>query len=608
MKNTIELKAINELLQMNFFIPNYQRGYRWGKQEVTDLLDDIYQYATSVEYRDNKVSKFYCLQPIVVKPLNNDEQCSDFEIIDGQQRLTTLYIILTYLQQTRKILFPKDAEKLYWIKFETRTNSELYLKDSKFTEQIDDSNVDFYHISKAYQHTKEWFNAKDDANAKITTALLKSDYNVSVIWYKVECAVNSIELFTRLNQGKIPLTDSELIKALLLQSDRYPINEQKIVKQRLFEIASEWDEIEVAMSDKKMWLFLSGVDYKPTSKIEYIFNILAEKWNKNRKYIQFTSQKPKHYEYLVFDRYLESKRTNEFNVEHINDIWKEVKDIFCCFQYWFNDHELFHYIGYLSSCTNVKVEKLLELSQTKGKKEFVQELKNMVGTAVQITEKNDTNSIKSLQELTYGQDNERIIKILLLFNVDALIKYRKENAKFPFHLYKEDKIRSIEHIHPQNPESIDANEDRAKVWLENHKISLPRLQHRDKKDIIESIIKEIDLLIENYDKDRFKALFELVIELYSEVSEIKEKEKHTLYNLALVDKDTNSSLNNSFFDIKRDILKTNANSRYIPICTQRVFSKYYSESPTEMIFWSENDRESYFNAINQTYKSYIDPK
>ena len=92
------------------------------------------------------------------------------------------------------------------------------------------------------------------------------------------------------------------------------------------------------------------------------------------------------------------------------------------------------------------------------------------------------------------------------------------------------------------------------------------------------------------------------------MSEIKEKEKHTLYNLALVDKDTNSSLNNSFFDIKRDILKTNANSRYIPICTQRVFSKYYSESPTEMIFWSENDRESYFNAINQTYKSYIDPK
>jgi uncharacterized protein with ParB-like and HNH nuclease domain len=41
MNNTLELKTINELRKMNFFIPSYQRGYRWSEKEVTELLNDI---------------------------------------------------------------------------------------------------------------------------------------------------------------------------------------------------------------------------------------------------------------------------------------------------------------------------------------------------------------------------------------------------------------------------------------------------------------------------------------------------------------------------------------------------------------------------------------
>ncbi|MDR2510308.1 MAG: DUF262 domain-containing protein, partial [Spirochaetaceae bacterium] len=65
MKNKIELKSIGELLGMNFFIPSYQRGYRWDKQQVEDLLNDIYAFAS----KDNEAKEFYCLQPIVVKKL-----------------------------------------------------------------------------------------------------------------------------------------------------------------------------------------------------------------------------------------------------------------------------------------------------------------------------------------------------------------------------------------------------------------------------------------------------------------------------------------------------------------------------------------------------------
>ena len=103
------------------------------------------------------------------------------------------------------------------------------------------------------------------------------------------------------------------------------------------------------------------------------------------------------------------------------------------------------------------------------------------------------------------------------------------------------------------------------------------------------------------EKESFKNIFSEIIELYTELSEFKESELHTLYNLALVDKDTNSQLNNSFFDIKGVLLKENKLGRYIPVCTQRAFSKFYSNRPNDMIFWNDDDRKAYFNAIEKVY-------
>lgn len=67
----------------SFYIPSYQRGYRWSETEVVRLLDDIYQNG----------KKNYCLQPVVVR--KKEDQ---YELIDGQQRLTTLYLIYKYIR------------------------------------------------------------------------------------------------------------------------------------------------------------------------------------------------------------------------------------------------------------------------------------------------------------------------------------------------------------------------------------------------------------------------------------------------------------------------------------------------------------------------------
>ena len=218
-KENPRIRPVGDLLQESFFVPRYQRGYRWGKQEITELLDDILQYYNASQNRENKVSKFYCLQPVVVKQKewfnNSSEKTKGWELIDGQQRLTTIILILNYLEDVRKLI--NNKTDIYSIDFETRENCKPFFQNKIYKETVDETNVDFYHISKAYEHIKNWFE-KNNHKVEILNTVLKSDYNVSIIWYEAvdnnqDNDDSSIELFTRLNDGKIPLTDAELIKA-----------------------------------------------------------------------------------------------------------------------------------------------------------------------------------------------------------------------------------------------------------------------------------------------------------------------------------------------------------------------------------------------------------
>jgi len=105
-----------------FYVPSYQRGYRWGKEEVTRLLEDIYTNG----------NKTYCLQPVVVR-----KDGDRYELIDGQQRLTTLFILLQYIKREYK---PKISLK-YELIYETRESSAKYLND--INETLANSNIDF---------------------------------------------------------------------------------------------------------------------------------------------------------------------------------------------------------------------------------------------------------------------------------------------------------------------------------------------------------------------------------------------------------------------------------------------------------------------------------
>ena len=87
----LEEKIIGDITG-EFVIEAYQRGYRWTKDEIEHLLNDIDEIPDGQNY---------CLQPIVVKNKNGF-----YELIDGQQRLTTLYLIMKYLPFRN---FPKHS-------------------------------------------------------------------------------------------------------------------------------------------------------------------------------------------------------------------------------------------------------------------------------------------------------------------------------------------------------------------------------------------------------------------------------------------------------------------------------------------------------------------
>lgn len=105
-----------------FFVLDYQRGYRWGEGEVKQLLDDIYENG----------EKNYYLQPIVVK-----RKGGNYELIDGRQRLTTIYLILSCIKE----ILPKTPIN-YQITYETRQETYDFLREIDLGRK--NENIDFF--------------------------------------------------------------------------------------------------------------------------------------------------------------------------------------------------------------------------------------------------------------------------------------------------------------------------------------------------------------------------------------------------------------------------------------------------------------------------------
>jgi uncharacterized protein with ParB-like and HNH nuclease domain len=559
-------KTIGELLENKFFIPSYQRGYRWTERQVEDLLNDVWDFITKTGKKDNE---WYCLQPVVVKKINNH-----YEVLDGQQRLTTIFLILKHLER-----FIESERKSFEIEYETRntenSNSRLFLQSIDLkSEKESIENIDYFHIFQAYQKIKEWFQTKanqgyNSISSKFITPFLES---TKVIWYEVSSEKDAIEIFTRINMGKIPLTNAELIKALFLNSSNFPDSDTEEIRLRQLEIASEWDRMEYSMQNDELWYFINNSENELPTRIEFIFNIMKNidgVKNGNDQYSTFR----------FFSDKFKSKSKDEIDTN-----WKEIKRIYQTIEEWFTDRELYHKIGYLIS-TGEEIKELLKEVKNKQKQEFRKLLD------IKIAEKVKCNN---LEELEYG-NNPLIRNILLFHNIQTMLRNKNESNRFPFNRYKKESW-DIEHIHAVATE-LPKNKQHRIDWLNNSKEFI-----EDDKTLISKITDFVDSYDEQIkaNPESFEELANLVLEYYSKKSNI-ETDINDLSNLVLLDSGTNRSYKNAVFPAKRKtIIEKEKDGTFIPICTKNVFLKYYTQDVIQMTFWDEKDRKAYFDNIKST--------
>lgn len=644
MGNSIELKSVKDLLGMSFYIPNYQRGYRWEQTQVIDLLEDILAFSKTRKEED----EIYCIQPLVVSQKDEEdilEKCrkassleeikrylnlrGTWNVVDGQQRLTTIYLILCFMK----------IKERYQIDYSTRRGSIDFLSNfgeintkSESIQDKSEENIDYFFMHNAYKAIEAWFEAHNDDKDKFQKTLLK---NVKFIWYQV-ASNQEISVFKRLNIGKIPLTDSELIKALFLNRGNFSF-ESKDVEYIQERIASEWDQIEYRLQDDEFWSFINNIDYEKPTRIDYILDLICEKnyltdlgIDIEVKELCNDSHKTFRYFFIAFNNPKLKNTEDKLKTQYVENIWKKIKYYFQVFEEWYHDYRLFHYVGYLTSISKpCKVSELIDLyNSSSNKEEFVEKIKwEIVKKLHTYSWLKNLETKDALKEYAFDQDGnaskQDCVCILLLHNIETVIqlntklvsesKYNLPNfTKFPFHLYKKENWQ-VEHIRPYSGDALQ-DKDKQKIFL-----SLAK-EYLVNKDSLKSKID--DFLSE---KGNFE--FSSILEELNKTGEdqLPDDDKNKLWNFVLLDEATNKEYGNQIFPVKRAFVINKEKGKkikytwkngkigkqeieeiaFVPPCTKNVFTKNYTDMPSSMVNWTNEDAEWYLKDILDTLEYYI---
>lgn len=643
--NILELKSISNIHNEKFIIPPFQRGYRWEPVQVITLLEDI------KEYIEKKLDTFMCLQPVVFyKKNNNDNKLEELVVVDGQQRLTTIAVISRCLELDNiNIEYNKNNKALQDILNNVESylntnkmdinnlfnddNKLLFEKTSEIYEKIflsaknnsDKVNLlDEYYIILSYLTIKCWLENEKNIEESIKN-LFKSDednFSIKFIWYDVTGEINgketkAINIFTRLNIGKIELTDAELIKALFLKKDNFKDSEL----DKKLHIAYKWDEIEKTLNNDSFWYFLSNDKDKPKKdRIELVLELAANIKNDEQ--------------HNLFRNY-ENKLKNK---NELDKHWQAVEECFMTLKEWYNDNEMYHYIGYYLYFKN-NIHDLYQNIKSKSiyeqKKDIIKRVKDILFNnkykfkvvkncyTNEYIQKyyNENNNDNDFLNLNYYDDNAKQIfhNILLFIDIYNYINLNKSNNiyntsqcffinRFPFDIFKYEKNKqwSLEHIASQKDPEI--KDDKRLSFIQDilKELNLINIEIYDSfKSKIEDIIGNEYLNTNiSINDEQWQQIIEIINNLNSGDTNIDtEKYKNSLCNLALLQKDINSEIGNKPFIIKRNILlnkkhientvKIDINKRYIPNNTINAFSKIFNKNAITLIYWTENDMLSY---------------
>lgn len=288
MGKNISLKSIVDFENdnINFYIPSYQRGYRWKSRQVCQLIDDINAFTPT------ESTPFYFLQALAVA---KDTENNRVNVVDGQQRLTTLKLILGEESGELPIDYAREANQA----------------------------LDKYFMNMAKDVIEE--KLVKIGPERRTEFCKKIKECCKFLYYEVEKA-KELSTFNDLNSGKIPAKDSELVKCVMLTLGNDETS--NVTKAR----ADEWDDIERMLNNNSFFSFITPrntwkEDDGMTVLLRYA-GLIPTKTEQEEEVFPFLTR--------ILDELKTKSRVT---------IWKMIYSAFYRLSEWYNDPLMYHAFG-----------------------------------------------------------------------------------------------------------------------------------------------------------------------------------------------------------------------------------------------------------------------
>lgn len=587
-------KCLAEHKVDGYYIGPYQRGYKWKSKTIHDqvpvLLLDLYDAFLKSKLKQGTTE--YYLQYITVKRTLNNGGFT-FEVIDGQQRLTTISLLFNVLEKYF------DEENL------ARSNGRYLLEYSKYSgtgnnifdlifDLVDDANSDIekveqqdkYYLFHALIKIRSFFKLlKGHKPELFKEFLIFINNDVKIILNKEDEFTSAEEVFSSLNANKVPLTNAYLIKGLLLTkaSRISTIEGQKKHFKEILDarslMAKTWDEMHSWFSrpDVSKYYFrnenagmdaaLGLIEHKQNEEQENFISSFRESLEKSSN--KFDNQ------YELFNQFHERTITNFDAIEYLN----KIKHLYKRLRNWYEDNKWYNLIGFYLH-TDGSIKSILSKSQMQLKKTLNSHINKQI---TYLVKENGIQTEKDISLLRYDNNpGKRIHKILLALSVFPEGVDRENESKYRFDFYNyANEGWSLEHIFPQNPDQEDLDYAEDKEWV------IAQCKKNNKQDIISKINKGEVLSSQE---------LSFIYESFPDVN--------ILGNMALLSSSVNSALSNGLFNTKRKILITKINTgSFVPKHTIDVFSKMLEakidennekfEFNQDIKIWTEEDAQAH---------------
>lgn len=581
-----------------FIIPAYQRGYKWKPESVTRLLDDVNRFD---DYGDEE--KFYCLQNITLVKNN----CG-FNVVDGQQRLTTIMVILSCLGDSS--LFKGKIS--YQVRPETEKFINQYLSCSDSSAKLDSyenwssfvsSNEgydfqDIYYLFSAYKAIMCWIQENINFESSYSSFKQKFITRTKLIINLIRNTAEQ-ELFRNLNGGKVELDGADLVRALIITNvAREEFGDEIDTTKKIVQLNESRTRIGIQIDSIMSW-------WKVPDHFNYYLPVF-------KNFASSDEMDFNHNEYPIDGLYkifaiINGKTSMDLDLfEHkASSIWPEIQTLQRTLEDWYDDNEIYHLLMYICLYKGKNVaSNFIQFMSEWNKKgmcrdSFKELLKKEVNSLISSMPQKVLldGETKETEKLAYEEQcskedwysDNHVISVMVLLDIIKILAPNSTCARLApqyFKPYYEDK----EHIFPQLPIGGKINqktiESQQKVIDEYLSMSEDAIRKTTGNPSFRISVDKPDwtdnLAVETY-RDTINGIIQSAIPINS------------LGNICLLNESVNRGYGNDFFTEKRvSLFKSARNGEYIRPHVFDAFDKNWNGEETElhldtMKSWSKED-------------------